>query len=213
MSGPPAILTTLSSRLLPLDTIDSVSPVASEKQDREAAVLVLFFPQRDMLSFLLTTRPETLSRHPGQISLPGGRTEPEDENPWDTAARETEEELGIARELLVPLGRLPTYRLTAGRYRITPCVGWLPELPELRPDRREVANVLQISLSALLDPASVVRDTWRLREADWDVVYYQFDGRQVWGATARILHELGSRLREPLPGELVPGSVSPSDTM
>ncbi len=206
----PEFLSSLSSALRPIDSKDESN--ASLLDHQEAAVLILLYSRPEGIHLLLTARPHTLSRHAGQISLPGGRAEPEDESLWNTAIRETEEELGIPRHVPIPLGRLDTHHLRVSGYRITPFVGWMPAAPVLFPDRREVDEVIEIPLEMLLNPASVVDGIWRLRDADWHIVYYQLGDHQVWGATARILHDLTTRIRTPLPEEAIPGSVVPVTT-
>src|SRR5579872_3468706 len=86
----PSPLQDLSRELLPVEY-----EVPREVRGRRAAVLILLYPRNGVTSFALTVRPDTLSRHPGQISLPGGMAEPHDRSLWDTAVRETQEELGF----------------------------------------------------------------------------------------------------------------------
>src|SRR5919199_6822952 len=89
---------------------------------QRAAVLVLLFPRETGPSFLLTERPATLSRHPGQISLPGGAMDPEDPDLWHTAIRETQEELGIKTGRIRPVGCLETIAVAVSRYHVAPFV-------------------------------------------------------------------------------------------
>jgi 8-oxo-dGTP pyrophosphatase MutT (NUDIX family) len=157
-------------------------------------VLVLLFPRNSDVRFLLTTRPDTLARHAGQISLPGGRMESHDCTLWDTARREAREELGIRTGRLVQLGRLDPVPVVVSNHLIWPFVAWNPIAPRIDPDPREVAAVVEVSLASLLDPAAVQDEEWEYRGASWQVTLYRFGDVAVWGATARVLADLASRL-------------------
>lgn len=206
----PPILLPLLRTLHPVKS-EAVAPASSGRPDpRSASVLVLLFPRRADISFLLTARPDTLSRHPGQISLPGGAVEPGDASLWETALRETREELGIRTGRVQPLGRLDTVTLAASNYLINPFVGWNPAPPRLTPDPTEVAEVIEVPLRALLDPSTLCEETWELHGAHWCVSYYQLQEKRVWGATARVLGDLAARLGQPgSQTRFVPGSVRP----
>lgn len=180
---------------------------------RHAAVLILLFPRDADVRFLLTARPETLLRHPGQVSLPGGAAESADADLWHTAVRETQEELGIRTGRLRPLGRLDPVPVLVSNYLVTPFVGWNPIPPALKPDPSEVAEVVEVSLGAILDADRVFEETWELRGRSWQVTFYRFGSHVVWGATARILGDLARRLggesglRDAVPGSVQPTSV------
>lgn len=206
MTSLPTSLLSLPQRLLPLDDVGDRPP----RESRQAAVLVLLFPRRDEIHFPLTVRPEYLTRHAGQIALPGGLVEKSDADLWHAAVRETREELGVDPSGIRPLGRLTTHHLRVSDYHIAPLVGWTEKEPAMAPNAAEVAEVFCVALDALLDPASVEREEWTLRERQWQVTFYRLDGRVVWGATARMLHELACRLegREPNLDD-GPGSVLP----
>ena len=98
-----------------------------------AAVLAPLVPGEEGPRVLLTRRTPHLAHHPGQISFPGGRVEPEDPGPVEAALRETEEEIGLAPQRVQVLGAMPPYVTITG-YRITPLVGWVEDPGELRPD-------------------------------------------------------------------------------
>jgi 8-oxo-dGTP pyrophosphatase MutT (NUDIX family) len=206
----PDPLDRLPSALLPLEPEPAVNPAALDRL-RPSAVLVLFYPAAGDIAFVLTARPETLSRHPGQISLPGGLVEPQDRSLWDTAVREAREELGVRPGRIVPLGRLADVTLRVSEHVITPFVGWNPVRPRFEPDGREVAEVLEVPLRLLLDTSSIETETWDFRARTWRVTFYRFGDRVVWGATAVILHDLQSRL-DPSASRLpmAPGSVLPA---
>jgi 8-oxo-dGTP pyrophosphatase MutT (NUDIX family) len=199
----PPRLRDLALSLLPVE-----HEVFPDARVRRAAVLVLLYPRHDRTTFALTVRPDTLARHPGQISLPGGMAEPYDANLWETAVRETQEELGLMPGRVVPLGRLDDVPVRVGDSVVTPFVGWNPMPPRFRPDHNEVAEVLEVPLESLLHPNAVEEETWDLRGSQWLVSFYRLSDRVVWGITGLILSDLHHRLVADHP-PVRPGSVRP----
>src|SRR2546430_1199 len=108
-----------------------------------AAVLVPLINRDDGLTVLFTERSRDLPDHPGQISFPGGRVEPEDADAGIAALREAEEEVGLSRERVTLLGRLEPYETVTG-YRVTPVVGWVEPPFEIKADPVEVAEVFEV---------------------------------------------------------------------
>jgi 8-oxo-dGTP pyrophosphatase MutT (NUDIX family) len=135
---------------------------------------------------LLTRRTQNLARHSGQVSFPGGRSEPHDLSPVETALRETMEETGIAPDFVSMAGYLDRY-VTGTGFDIQPVVGVLAQGFALAPDAREVAEIFQVPLSFLLDPANRRRQTrvWQGRTRSFYA--YTWEGREIWGATAAII--------------------------
>lgn len=167
---------------------------------RQAAVLALLHPRPDRsLSIVLTRRRDDLRAHSGQISFPGGKHDPRDANYQETALRETQEELGISPQAVRLLGQLAETYIPPTHYNVHPFVGYVAQLPSLRPNEAEVAEVLHLSLEALLDPQLRHTETRLIRGFPVRVPYYQLEqGGQVhkiWGATAIMLSELEARLR------------------
>lgn len=199
----PAVLQALRPELLPIRY-----DVVGNEQVRRAAVLVLLYPRDGVITLALTARPETMSRHPGQISLPGGMAEAHDATLWDTAVRETREELGLMPGRVMPLGRLNDVGPRVGDSIITPFVGWNPVSPRFRPDPTEVAEVLEVPLDALLLPDAIEQETWELRGSEWLVSFYRLGNRVVWGITGMILSDLHDRLQAERP-LIRAGTVSP----
>ena len=165
---------------------------------RLAAVLLLLFPTGEDLSFLLTVRSNTLPNHRGEVSLPGGATDPEDASHIATALRECWEELGVAPDQITVWGSLTPIYIPPSNFRITPIVGFSAQPPELKPNTSEVSAVLTSTLRHLLDPATVVEEEWNLRGEQVHVPYFAIGGQKVWGATAIILSEFVARLRRVL---------------
>ena len=157
-----------------------------------AAVLVPIV-DRPEPTVILTERPKTMRKHPGQISFPGGRIDPEDDGPVAAALREAEEEIELPRHAVEIIGIADTYRTITG-YEVTPVVGVVrPDLP-LRPHPGEVAAIFEAPLHYLLKPEHQLIRTveWQGRER----CYYEIDwqGRRIWGATAAMIVNLGRRL-------------------
>jgi 8-oxo-dGTP pyrophosphatase MutT (NUDIX family) len=161
-----------------------------------AAVLVAVVDRRSP-TVILTERPETMRKHPGQISFPGGRIDPGDDGPVAAALREAEEEIALPRACVELVGTADVYRTITG-FQVTPVVGVVPPDLPLRPQPGEVAAMFEAPLDYLLDPRhQLVRTVeWRGRER----CYYEieWEGRRIWGATAAMIVNLSRRL------ELVP---------
>jgi 8-oxo-dGTP pyrophosphatase MutT (NUDIX family) len=166
----------------------------SDREIRPAAVLVPVVKRENGLTVLFTRRTAHLHDHAGQISFPGGRSEPADADAAETAKRETREEIGLAADRVEVLGEQSQY-ITVTGYRVTPVVGLLTPPLDLRPDDFEVAEVFEAPLAFLLDPANHQRN------------HVSFDGREryyyaipygpyyIWGATAGMLMNLCSFLK------------------
>jgi len=142
---------------------------------------------------ILTLRPETMRKHPGQISFPGGRLDPEDSGPVEAALREAEEEIGLPRDKVDVIGVADRYRTITG-FEVTPVLGIVPPGLPLAPHPGEVAAMFEAPLDYLLDPAhQAVRTVmWRGRERSYFEIDYE--GRRIWGATAAMIVNLGRRL-------------------
>lgn len=159
-----------------------------------AAVLVPLVDRPDGLTVLLTQRTDHLAHHPGQISFPGGRLEEDDRgDPVAGALRETEEETGLSRRHVTVLGRLDEY-ITGTGFVVAPVVGVVTPPFELSPDPFEVAEVFEVPLGFVLDPANhklhrvVVEGRHR---PFWAMTWEE---RLIWGATAGILVNLAEIL-------------------
>ena len=124
---------------------------------------------------------------------PGGRVEAEDASPLHTALRETEEEIGLAREHLEVIGYLPEYRTGTG-FRVTPVVALVKPPFELALDSFEVAEAFEVPLAFLLDPANHQRHSLHYRGALRNFFAMPYGDYFIWGATAGMIRSLSERL-------------------
>jgi 8-oxo-dGTP pyrophosphatase MutT (NUDIX family) len=170
-----------------------VGSIAEGTKIHDAAVLVPLVAREGRLSLLFTQRTEHLAAHAGQISFPGGRVETTDRGREDTALRETEEEIGLARRHVRVLGALPDYELATG-FRITPVVGWIEAPFETRPDPYEVAEIFEIPLQHFLDATRYQHHEYHFNGRHRHYVAIQYEGRYIWGATAGMLLSLAHML-------------------
>ncbi len=177
--------------------------VEKKFENREPALAAVLMPlvMRDELMLLLTQRTTNLSTHSGQIALPGGRTDDTDTDASDTALREALEEIGLPRSHTEVLGTLPVY-VTGTAYIITPVVALVTPGFVLQPNPGEVADVFEVPLAYLMNPANHRRHAVEFNgiRREWlsmpylDVAVRHEDGqlkeRFIWGATAGILRNL-----------------------
>jgi len=173
----------------PLPGDDVANPVGNIP----AAVLIAV-TDRPEPGLILTQRPETMRRHPGQVAFPGGRIDPDDADAVAAALREAEEEIALHRNIPEIVGTMPPYR-TVTDFAVTPVLAVIPPDLSLVPHHREVAAVFEVPLAFALAP-----ETWSIktvmfagqersyREAMWEE-------RRIWGATAAMLANLAARLK------------------
>ena len=171
---------------------DMVADFAVMDVARPAAVLIPVIA-RDELTVLLTQRSDNLSTHAGQISFPGGRVDPEDASIMAAALREAEEEIGLDRRFVEPLGFIDSYRTGTG-FRISPVVALVQPDFVLQLNPSEVADAFEVPLSFLMNQANHQRHSreWRGRVRDFYAMPY--GERYIWGATAGMIKNLHMRL-------------------
>jgi len=160
---------------------------------RHAAVIVLLFRRDGRWHLPLTERPQTLSRHGGQISLPGGSVDP-GESSSQTALRELAEELGITANVRI-LGRLADCYIYASDFQVTPWVAATTDDPVWTPHDREVQSIIELPLDALFDETTVGRTTIERGPLVFHAPCINIGQTCIWGATSVILSELADVLR------------------
>ena len=153
---------------------------------RPAGVLIPIVQRRRDLTILMTRRSDDLTHHAGQVSFPGGRMEETDADIVETALRETEEEVGIARHLVTVLGQMPPTPTITG-YAVTPTVGLIEDDVQLSLDPGEVADAFEVPLEYLMDTRNYRESYREFRGQQLKVVEVRFDGQRIWGATAFML--------------------------
>jgi 8-oxo-dGTP pyrophosphatase MutT (NUDIX family) len=156
-----------------------------------SAVLVPLFEEDGEARVILTRRSSAMRSHTGEVSFPGGRLE-EDESPLAAALREASEEVGLGPEAVEIVGQLAPLSTISRRAYITPFVGLLERRPVLRPNPHEVEHAFDVALVELLGDDVYREERWDMLPAAADRPMHFFDLPHdiVWGATARILHEL-----------------------
>lgn len=158
-----------------------------------AAVLVGLVDRPEGWSVLLTLRAAHLPDHPGQIALPGGRIDPEDRDPGAAALREAEEEIGLPPGHVEIVGRLDTW-LTGTGFDVTPIVGLVRPVEGLVANPVEVAEIFEVPLAFIIDPANHQRGSREIRgEQRWFWVL-PYPNRHIWGVTAGVRVNLAEAL-------------------
>jgi 8-oxo-dGTP pyrophosphatase MutT (NUDIX family) len=175
---------------------DVVSQVRASLPSRRvpAAVLVPLVARATGLTVLLTQRAATLKDHAGQISFPGGRIEPKDEDAWHAALRETQEEIGLKPDFVEFAGYLPDHLVITG-FRVTPVVGFIDPAYELRIAKAEVHDAFEVPLDFILDAANHKPRRRTVGGLTIEVHDIPYGDRNIWGATAGMLMTLRRKLQ------------------
>lgn len=155
-----------------------------------AASVLVPLVMREQLMVLLTQRTAHLSSHSGQIAFPGGKVDPQDRDAIATALREAEEEVGLQARYVEVIGNLPIYT-TGSAYIVTPVVALVHADAQITPNPHEVADVFEVPLVFLMDPANHRHHAvnWQGATSHWLSIPYQDGGQErfIWGATAGML--------------------------
>lgn len=158
---------------------------------RKSAVLILFYPNEDKAFFPLIKRPVYPGVHSGQIALPGGKMEEEDQDVIDTALREAWEEVGVLPQQVKLIGKMSDLFIPTSNFLVSPILGYSEEMPDFVPEEKEVARIIETAVSTLYEPT--IRKKKILEFSNnfrLDTPYFEVDKEMVWGATAMILSEL-----------------------
>jgi 8-oxo-dGTP pyrophosphatase MutT (NUDIX family) len=154
-----------------------------------ASVLVPLFVKENEVHFLMEKRPEELDHHKGQIAFPGGVREEADPDAVATALREAEEEVGLSSRDVCVLGLLDDTRTVTG-FCITPVVAVVPYPYPFRVNVSEVEEILQVPWSVFSKSLGYRQEQWEHEGRVYEVDYYSYQNRVIWGATARICRKL-----------------------
>ncbi|WP_240151527.1 CoA pyrophosphatase [Oleiagrimonas citrea] len=158
-----------------------------------AAVLVPILDVEEP-TVVLTRRTQHLARHAGQVAFPGGRVDDTDTDVVDAALRETEEEIGLPRHHVEPVGFLDCFETVSG-FAVTPVVAMVSaQRPPWRPEPGEVDEVFEVPLAFLLDPANLRRYTMQYRGHQREMAEFHYGPHRIWGATAAMLTNLLDRM-------------------
>ena len=180
------------SMMMPTVRTDNLKePPANIPPVKSAVLVLLYVDEDDHVKFPLIQRPTYNGAHSAQVSLPGGKSEPDDRDIVHTALRETEEEIGIGAESIEVLGNLTNLFIWVSNYLVTPVVGITNRKPVFVRDPNEVEAIIETDLYDIINPSKrkegvfVVREKYKIHTP-----YFDIDNRIVWGATAMMLSEL-----------------------
>lgn len=175
---------------------DKLYPFNNKVEDAiPSAVLILLFEQGGGIHFSLTERTHTVDHHRGQISLPGGVQEKGEDLSF-TAKRETHEEIGLNPEEIDIIGKLSSLFVIVTGFNIQPYIGIYNSTFEPIPAPNEVASVFSVSIQSLINDNNMKIEKRTIRGYDVNVPYFHFNRHKVWGATAMILSEFKTVLKE-----------------
>jgi 8-oxo-dGTP pyrophosphatase MutT (NUDIX family) len=168
----------------------------AEKMDLKPAAVLLPLVLRQEPHVLLTQRTHHLTRHAGQVAFPGGRADANDISLVETALRETQEETGIDPAFVTVAGFLDAYETGTG-YAILPVVGILSDGFALSPHAVEVAEIFEVPLAFLLDPANRQQQSRAFQGRIRSFYSFTYEGHYIWGATAAMLLNFAERISTP----------------
>ncbi|MEM0938942.1 MAG: CoA pyrophosphatase [Bacteroidota bacterium] len=164
---------------------------------RDSAVMILLYQRNGKIHFPLIQRPKYEGVHSGQIALPGGSMEGNDRDLFETALRETKEEIGVEKNKVEIIGNLSSFYVMASNFNVLPVIGYVNYIPNFVPDSREVEEIIYPSIVDLIDVKNrkekkvTAKGGIKLLSP-----YFDLSGRTVWGATAMMLSELVVILEE-----------------
>ncbi|MGC1242040.1 MAG: CoA pyrophosphatase [Chryseosolibacter sp.] len=177
--------------------VGDVRPLVDHKDPpRPGGVLLLLYEDEGIVKFPLIKRPEYAGAHSGQVSLPGGKAEP-GEDAIRTALRECEEEIGVLQHSVQILGKLSDFFVIPSNYIVTPVVASVKAKPVFRPDPYEVARILEARLAEIsTDHAMKQKEILAAGKYRMMAPHFEIENEVVWGATAMMLNEFRTVLRD-----------------
>jgi len=154
-----------------------------------SAVLLPIYYKQGQYYILFTKRTGKVKEHKGEISFPGGAYQEGDRTLVDTALRESAEEIGLMADRVEVLGELDDTATQTSTYIISPFVAFIPRPYQFKVDEEEVEEIIEVPISALLDKSSLRQETEIIDGETVTSYFYHYQGRVIWGATARILNQ------------------------
>jgi len=165
-----------------------------EDEGIPASVLLLLYPFNEGWFFFLTKRSQDVEHHKGQISFPGGVVE-KNESKMNAAIRETNEEIGVDKDVIKIIGSLTPFYIPVSNFHIFPYVGWTEEKPHTKVQDTEVKRVFSVSINDLVLERNLKTKEDFFSKKSVTVPYFDLNGETVWGATSMILSEFKFILR------------------
>ncbi len=163
---------------------------------KPGSVLILLYQHEGRLKFPLTKRQEYLGAHSAQVSFPGGKAEP-NEDFIETALREAEEEIGVSRNLVQVIGKLSEFFVIPSNYLVTPVIAYTEQKPLFVPQISEVDKIIEGDVEELLkEDAVIVKEIVAAKIYPMLAPHFEIEGEVVWGATAMMLNEFRTVMRE-----------------
>lgn len=169
----------------------------NETPARRGAVLILLYEEKGEIKFPLIQRPVYDGVHSGQVALPGGKFESGDIDLFQTALRETEEEIGVSRNQIEIIGAMSEFMVSASNHLVLPVIGVTSILPQFVPDQKEVDEVFSAEISSLIKSENIKSKIIQTHHGHSLLApYFDIQGRVVWGATAMMLSEFVTIINE-----------------
>ncbi len=177
--------------MAPLLRQDEIKEMGAGSRAVKSSVLILLYPDdQENIMTVFIQRPAYDGFHSGQISFPGGRFEPEDQDLQQTALREAYEEVGIDPTKVEVVKRLTDLYIPPSNYRVSPFVGLFPQRPGFVPDHKEVERILELPVAQFLRRSNVKKIPITLSNGQClETPCYLINGHTIWGATAMIMAE------------------------
>jgi 8-oxo-dGTP pyrophosphatase MutT (NUDIX family) len=155
---------------------------------KKAAVLILLHKISNNWNFFLIERTISKDRHSGQIALPGGKTD-KNEQLKTTALRECEEEIGVPSNSITIIGKLTELPIPVSKFIVTPFIGKIKSIPKLLKNDREVKSIFHVSIESLIAKESTQKEIRVFDKNEYEIPFFYLNNQKVWGATAMILSE------------------------
>lgn len=182
--------------MAPITRLEEISRMKSGSDPKQSAVLVLFYPDNGNINIIFMKRPVDDTVHSGQIAFPGGGVEDEDRDFIDTALREAKEEVNVNPADVIIIGSLSKLHIPPSNFDVFPIIGYSMIKPDFK-GNLEVDGLLEVSVKELLDPKTKTTKTIHHRLGKLvDVPCFFIEGEIIWGATAMMLGELLTIIRD-----------------